>query len=165
MSRAVRRLGGPVLLTLLASTLVGCGSAHRAPDRDARADRPASPSASEQSADRTSLAIAVENPAGGWHSYTLTCDPDDGTHPMPRLACRALDTADRPFESQTAWELGRRCFPLPSNQHAVITGTWRGDEVAVKYDQRSTCAAERWGTIAVVFVPMNAAATDPLLVD
>ena len=107
----------------------------------------------------------MENPAGGWHSYTLTCDPDDGTHPMPRLACRALDAADRPFESQTAWEQGKRCFPLPSNQHAVITGTWRGDEVAAKYDQTSTCAAERWGTIAVVFVPMNAAATDPLLVD
>jgi hypothetical protein len=157
-------MGGPALLALLASTFVGCGSAHRASDRDAQAGQP-SPSASELSLDRTSLAIAVENPIGGWHSYTLTCDPDDGTHPMPRLACRALAAADQPFESQTAWEQGKRCFSLPSNQHAVITGTWRGDEVAVKYDQTSTCAAERWGTIAVVFVPMNAAATNPLLVD
>jgi hypothetical protein len=157
-------MGGPAVLALIAASLVGCGSADRAPDRDAQADQPSSPSP-DQSPDRTSLAIAVENPAGGWRSYTLTCDPAGGTHPMPQLACRTLDAADRPFESQTAWELGKRCFPLPSNQHAVITGTWRGDEVAAKYDQTSTCAAERWGTIAVVFVPMNAAATDPLLVD
>jgi hypothetical protein len=157
-------MGGPALPALLAGALVGCGSADQAPDPDAQADQPSSPS-SDESADGTTLAIAVENPAGGWHSYTLTCDPDDGTHPMPRLACRTLDAADQPFRSQTAWEQGRRCFPLPSNQHAVITGTWRGDEVAVKYDQTSTCAAERWGTIAVVFVPMNAAATDPLLLD
>jgi hypothetical protein len=157
-------VGGPALLTLLAATLVGCGSAERAPDRGAQAARPPSLS-SAQSPDRTSLAIAVENPAGGWRSYTLTCGPDGGTHPMPQLACRVLEVADGPFQSQTAWEQGRRCFPLPSNQHAVITGTWRGDQVAVKYDQTSTCAAERWGTIAVVFLPMNAAATDPPLLD
>ena len=83
MARDVRRMGGPVLPTLLAATLVGCGSADRAPDRDAQADQP-SPRASEPSPDRTSLAIAVENPAGGWHSYALTCDPGGGT-----IRCRS----------------------------------------------------------------------------
>jgi len=50
-------------------------------------------------------------------------------------------------------------------QTAVIGVVDGVKEVAVKYDQTSTCAAKRWGMIAVVFVPMNAAATDPLLVD
>jgi hypothetical protein len=104
----------------------------------------------------TALAISVQDPTGHTRLYTLTCDPDGGTHPMPELACRALASADNPFSPATDGTLGRHCYRLPSGYEAVVRGTWHGRAVSVTYDQSTSCARERWAAIAAVFVPINA---------
>jgi hypothetical protein len=147
-----------VVALLLTLASAGCAVGHP----QARDSRPSSSPTS-----LTSLAgkefggrlkIAVEDPGGRWRSYLLTCDPDGGTHPLPQVACRSLESADEPFVTPTSRPAGRRCYPLASTVHAVVTGTWHGRPVAVTFDRSNTCTASRWAELAFLFIPLNGAA-------
>jgi Subtilisin inhibitor-like len=76
-------------------------------------------------------------------TWTLRCDPAAGTHPAPRLACRAL--------AAHAADLGRAtraCTLMPTltSPRATIKGTWAGRRVERTY--RIGCAG--WRDLRIV---------------
>jgi hypothetical protein len=153
-----RTLGALLLVVILGA---GCAQTDpSAPDQRESAGTSAADGATTEGpgssgeSDGTSLRIEVQNSLGAWSTSTLTCDPDGGTHPTPRLACLTLESAVPPFPAPgVGLPDDDACTPLPSTEKAVISGTWKGRQVAVKYDQTTTCARQRWASLAVVLIP------------
>jgi hypothetical protein len=76
-------------------------------------------------------------------TWTLRCGPASGTHPAPRLACRALAAHATDLAPAT-----RACTLMPkiTSARATIKGTWAGRRVDRSF--RIGCAG--WRDLRVV---------------
>lgn len=106
----------------------------------------------------TSLAIVV-NADGKVHEWTLTCDPDGGTHPDPQGGCAFLDLAKQwgqdPFAPTPA---DRVCTKADGGQQtATVKGVWNGKPVDARFDQANSCEIERWSNNIRLLVVAGAA--------
>lgn len=137
-----------VAVIVAVAVLSGC-SAYTGAERTAG---PRSASSQAPGADR--LTIRIEQQPGQLRTYTLSCDPPAGTHPTPDLACDVLGHVRDPFETSVPGT-AETCEKLPSEERAVITGTWHGQPVTGKYDRADTCHAQRWGELSAVLVTMQ----------
>ncbi|MDZ7578041.1 MAG: SSI family serine proteinase inhibitor [Candidatus Nanopelagicales bacterium] len=92
----------------------------------------------------TSLSIVVDD--GGQSSWTLQCDPPDGTHPNPSEACEFLAEAtvdgDDPFQPVDPETICAAVFS--GAQTATVTGTWNGKQVDTKFKRTNSCETARW---------------------
>jgi hypothetical protein len=130
------RAAGLVATGLL---LVACGTA-------GSGDSPGSPSAG-----LTRLTVtARESPAADAQSWTLACDPADGSHPDPVAACVALAAAADPFSPTPPDQACTMIYGGP--QTATIVGTYRGRPVNASYSRGNGCEIARWDAVAPVLV-------------
>ncbi|MDP9417683.1 MAG: subtilase-type protease inhibitor [Actinomycetota bacterium] len=127
------------VLVLLVAAVAGCGGR----GEEARVAADATP-------DRgTRLDITVDTGDGPPSSWTLTCDPDGGTHPEPGRACAALAAVDDPFAPVPSDMLCTQVYGGP--QIATVRGTWRGRAVDARYQRTNGCEIARWDRLAAVF--------------
>jgi hypothetical protein len=102
-------------------------------------------SGSSSGAGRANLTITVTNAnVAGGQRWTLTCDPDGGTHPDPAKACAVLSAHGETLLLK----------PLPKNmmcteiyggaQTATIQGVWRGRTVRASFSRTNGCEIARW---------------------
>jgi hypothetical protein len=114
----------------------------------------AEPEPSEQPPQEgTNLTITVRNEAQV-DEWTLTCEPDGGTHPDPRQACVFLDLAKQwgqdPFAPTPADAICGQVFGGP--QTATVTGVWDGKPVDAKFDLANSCEISRWSNAIPLLV-------------
>lgn len=80
---------------------------------------------------------------GATSTWRLTCDPDGGTHPQPEAACAALDRSGR--TALPAVRKDRACAQTYGGpQSAMVTGTWRGEQVSSRFARNNSCETARW---------------------
>jgi Subtilisin inhibitor-like len=100
----------------------------------------------------TELMIIVDDGAGARRTWTLSCDPPDGTHPNPAAACRALQAhgakALPPVRKDVA------CTEVYGGaQTATITGTWQGQRVRSSFSRVNGCEISRWDLLRGLLPP------------
>jgi hypothetical protein len=94
----------------------------------------------------TELTIDVTGGGAPPETYTLTCDPIGGTVPSPKKVCAALVAPQHnPFPGPRA---RAGCKERHGDGTLHVTGTWRGRELDVSYDQATTCSAKLLKTAA-----------------
>lgn len=81
--------------------------------------------------------------------WSLTCDPDGGSHPDPAAACEALAEMDPQVLD-----------PVPPNamctmiyggpQTATLTGRWNGAPVDAEFSRENGCEIARWDAAVAV---------------
>ncbi|WP_261986533.1 subtilase-type protease inhibitor [Actinomadura sp. HBU206391] len=105
----------------------------------------------------TDLTIQVKSPTSSTEppaeaptkSWTLSCDPPDGTHPDPTAACAALGKAPDPFAPVPKDRQCTMIFGGP--EEATVAGTWKGKRVDAKFNRKNGCEVSRWSGLAPVF--------------
>ena len=76
-------------------------------------------------------------------TWTLRCDPAEGSHPDPEAACARLAEAGAGAFEQRLDD--RACTEIYGGpQQAVVTGTVDGEEVAATFRRRNGCEIEDW---------------------
>lgn len=111
---------------------------------------------SNGSADRTTdLVIEVRHSeAERWASYTLTCDPDGGTHPNVTDACRTLVDLDP--EDLAEPGPGTMCAQLYGGpQQAKVRGVLNGRTVNVALSRFDACQTARWDKLGADVLPVD----------
>jgi hypothetical protein len=93
----------------------------------------------------------LAGPGAEPRTWTLTCDPPDGTHPSPEAACRAIEAAAHPFAPVPPDMLCTQQYDGPET--AKIAGTWRGVPVHASYKRTDGCEIARWNALVAVFAP------------
>jgi len=88
--------------------------------------------------------------------WTLSCRPAGGTLPRPARACRRLASLDRPFAPVPAGIACSQIFSGP--QVALVTGTYAGQRIWVRFRRTDSCQTERWNRVAFLFPSRNPAA-------
>lgn len=97
---------------------------------------------------RGQLGVTLSNfvHGGGFRHWTLTCDPDGGSHPAPRQACDRIRAVDGDLE-----RLSSRpgiCSRVYDPWHVDITGTWRGQDKNFREDYpNADCMARAAGAV------------------
>lgn len=87
-----------------------------------------------------------EAPAKTW---TLTCDPPDGTHPKAADACAALAKTKEPFKPVPK---GRQCTMIYGGPAvATVKGTWNGKQIDTKFTRKDGCQLHRWSQVGPLF--------------
>lgn len=121
-------------------------------------DTGSDPTPSPSDASGTSLSIVV-NDDGKVHEWTLTCDPDGGTHPDPQGGCAFLDLATQwgqdPFAPTPDDQVCAEIYGGP--QTATVKGSWDGESVDADFSRVNSCEIERWSNaIRLLVVPGGA---------
>ena len=123
--------------SLVTALVLGACSTDTGPDSN--------PSSSAIDTAGTSLSIVVDDD-GKTHEWTLTCDPDGGTHPDPQGACAFLDLAKQwgrdPFAPVPEDHVCAEIYGGP--QTATVKGTWDGKNVDAQFNRTNSCEIERW---------------------
>jgi hypothetical protein len=98
---------------------------------------------------RTQLEIEVTG-GGTERRWTLTCDPEGGSHPDPAAACEAVHAQHGALE------------PLPDDvactqeyggpQTAVVSGTIDGEPYRGTFNRRNGCEIGRWERLQPLLV-------------
>jgi len=83
-------------------------------------------------------------------SWSLTCNPDGGTHPDPVLACDTLSGTRNPFAPVAPGTMCPMIYYGP--QTATISGYWQGQPVSAQFSRVDGCQEQRWEKIAPVLV-------------
>jgi Subtilisin inhibitor-like len=96
------------------------------------------------------LITARESPSSPELAWSLTCNPDGGTHPDPALACQTLSTVQDPFATVPAGVVCSMIYYGP--QTATVTGYWQGLPVSAQFSRVNGCEEQRWEKIAPVLV-------------
>jgi len=130
------------------AAVAACGAESAPPNKTptasstARSSLPPAPDA---------LTITVTG-TGSARVMTLTCDPPGGKHPMPDLACRALER----WPGSKAGRGPKTSPPCPSqplgDERATITGTYDGHRLDVTVT-RGGCGSADWGALLSVIAP------------
>jgi hypothetical protein len=130
--KSVTVLGLVVLLVV-----AGCSS----DGGDDEAPRPL-PSADQQ----TELTVVVSDGEGNDETFTVTCDPADGTHPRPESACEFLELAAKwgedPFAPVPEDAVCTQIYGGPET--ATVTGVWLGREIDATFSRENGCEIDRW---------------------
>lgn len=71
--------------------------------------------------------------------FTLTCNPDGGSHPAADTACAEIEAAQGNFASLPG-EPGKLCTLEYQPVTVTATGTWRGQQVDYQQTFPNTCA-------------------------
>lgn len=108
-------------------------------------DTGSDPTPSPSDSSGTSLSIVVDD-EGKTHEWTLTCDPDGGTHPDPQGGCAFLDLAKQwgqdPFAPTSDDQVCAEIYGGP--QTATVKGSWDGESVDAEFSRVNSCEIERW---------------------
>lgn len=108
------------------------------------------PTPSESAAGTTELTIVVDDGTGSITTWRLTCDPPGGDHPDAEKACAAVAdhrSALRPVPKD------RMCAQVYGGpEKAIVTGTWRGEQVVAALNRTNACETARWDAL-VPLVP------------
>jgi hypothetical protein len=89
------------------------------------------------------LTIVVKDGGSTLSSWHLTCDPEGGDHPDPRAACRAL--AAHGAKALPPVAAGTACTQIyGGSSTAVVSGTWRGQNVSSRFSLVNGCEVARW---------------------
>lgn len=82
-------------------------------------------------------------------TWTLTCDPDGGSHPDPKGACERLATVTGdPFAPVPP---GTICLPFSDGpDEATITGWWKRRPVDASFNRNTSCEQARWDNLVPV---------------
>ncbi len=108
----------------------------------------------------TDLTITVTLDAGiPPDIWTLTCDPDGGSHPNPGAACGFLADArlagTDPFAPVPDDVACTQEYRGPAT--ATVTGTWNGEDVDAAYNLTNGCEIARWTEAEPLLGPLPAA--------
>ena len=108
----------------------------------------------------TLLISVTEGPLLPAWTWTLTCNPDGGTHPNPVQACNTLFGTPNPFAPVP---VGVMCSMIYyGSQTATITGYWHGQPVSAQFSRVDGCQEQRWAKIApVLVIPVGLAPANP----
>ena len=119
-----------------------------------------SPSSSEE-VTGTSLTVTVNNKERT-DEWTVTCDPDGGTHPDPNQVCNFLDLSKQwgkdPFAPVEADRVCTQVYGGPET--ATVTGTWDGEPVDAEFNRTNGCEITRWSTALPILVVEGAPPSD-----
>lgn len=147
-SRTFPRLLVAVGAVLTASLLLSACSTDSTSD-------PSESSSSETSSPQTGteLQVTINNEARV-DEWTLTCDPQGGTHPDPRQACSFLELSKQwgkdPFTPVPDDAVCAQLFGGP--QTATVTGVWDGKPVDAKFNLSNSCEIARWSNAVPLLV-------------
>lgn len=85
-------------------------------------------------------------------TWTLRCDPAEGSHPDPEEACaRLAEVGAVAFEQRLD---DRACAEIYGGpQRAAVTGTVDGEEVAATFRRRNGCEIEDWDRLLGLLPP------------
>jgi len=124
-------------LAALPILLAACGSS------SAGTVTPGSPPPTTGASGSTNLTIVVDPGTGKTTTWTLTCDPADGTHPDPSAACAALAAKGKTALPPVAKDV--MCTQIYGGpQTAKITGTWNDEPVNASFKRTNGCEVSRW---------------------
>ena len=83
---------------------------------------------------------------GPVQTWLLDCaGGGDSDHPDAEAACAALDALDDPFAPLPEHMVCTEQYGGP--QEALVTGTWRGDEVDLQVSRRNGCEIAQWDSL------------------
>lgn len=113
---------------------------------------PSAPGLPKGTSGTARLTVLLDDGFGVRTTWTLTCDPDGGTHPDPAAACGVLGAK------------GATALPEPSPttacteqyggpQKAKLTGTWRGKKVDSQLSLENGCQIARWTALLGLLPP------------
>lgn len=142
--RTVALLGVSALAAL---TLAACGSS--AGGGPVTSLSPSGSAPAGGGSGGTSLTITFQDSAtAAPQTWTLTCDPPDGTHPDAAGACAALAAAQDPFKPLDKSMACTEIYGGP--QTATVTGTYQGSPVNASFARTNGCEIARWDAIHTV---------------
>jgi hypothetical protein len=79
-------------------------------------------------------------------TWSLDCaGGGDSSHPDADAACAALEALDDPFAPLPEDMMCTEQYGGP--QEALVTGTWRGDEVDLQVSRRNGCEIAQWDSL------------------
>ena len=132
---------------VLLMTVAGCSG-------DSNGDNVESPQPLPSADQTTDLTVVVSNGDGNEETFTVTCDPADGTHPRPESACEFLKLAAEWGEDPFA--------PVPDDavcsqqyggdQTAAVTGVWLGRDIDASFSRQNGCEINRWDNAITLLV-------------
>jgi hypothetical protein len=141
-NRARRVLAVTASVAALPILLAACGANSDTVTPAAPATT-ASPSTTTAAGLTTNLRIVVNDGTGKTTTWTLSCDPADGTHPDPSAACAVLTAKGKTALPPVA--KGLMCSQIYGGpQTATITGVWSGKAVNSQFSRRNGCEISRW---------------------
>lgn len=102
----------------------------------------------------TDLVIEVRHSdAEDWTSYTLTCDPDGGTHPDVKHACRTLgELQPEDLAPPSADTMCAQVYGGP--QQAIVRGVLHDRKIDVTLSRHDSCETERWDKLGKDVLPV-----------
>jgi hypothetical protein len=102
----------------------------------------------------TDLVIEVRHSsAEQWQSFTLTCDPDGGTHPQVGDACRTL--AELQSEDLAPPGPDQPCPQVYGGpQEAIVRGVLHGRPVDLRLSRNDGCQIQRWDKLGADVLPV-----------
>jgi hypothetical protein len=112
----------------------GCGSETEPADEPAPAD--------EVSAELEITFWPNGRGSGNAQTWTLTCDPPGGTHPMAADACARLAALENPFAPPPPDEICTEQYGGP--EEALVEGTFRGEAVSYGLARTNGCEIARF---------------------
>jgi hypothetical protein len=89
-----------------------------------------------------SLSVTVQWAPGQSDTWTLSCDPADGTHPNARRACARLAAIPDAFSPLPTGIMCTQIWSGPERAHVV--GTWQGRPVDSRFSRVNGCETARW---------------------
>ena len=101
---------------------------------------------------RTELTISVwpeGKQAGEARTWTLSCDPPQGSHPDPEDACRRLALLDDPFVPVPPDMVCTAIYGGPAV--AEVSGNHAGKSLDASFDRINGCEIDRWERHAFLF--------------
>ena len=100
----------------------------------------------------TDLTVVVDDGTGRTTTWTLTCDPDGGTHPDAAAACAALTAHGAAALPPTRKDLA--CTQVYGGpQRATVRGTWQGTTVDSTFSRTDGCEIRRWDLLRGLLPP------------
>lgn len=125
-------------------TLTACGTDDDAPIVSTTHGPTAEPTP------QTSLTIAFDSGDGTEaQEWTLTCEPEGGSHPDPGAACAALGGLDATVFAPVRADL--MCTQVYGGpQTATVSGNWGGQAVDASFSRENGCEIARWDAATAV---------------
>ena len=101
---------------------------------------------------KTELTVVVSDGEGNDETFTIKCDPADGTHPRPESACEFLELAAKwgedPFAPVPEDAVCTQTYGGPET--ATVTGVWLGRDIDATFSRENGCEIDRWDNAVVL---------------